>query len=151
MLPASPLHPEDGGTMVIRNLSILSFTNLAQGFSWKVDSYPYGQNFLPFIEPKISLTLCPEKFPPFDTIISQINPVQKFTNCLSKICLNNVLLSTLIPTTWSLPLNGICKEKVKLSQCFLLIVHHAINLYWGSGGIAPRNLDLGTIRRWVVS
>jgi hypothetical protein len=39
---------------------------------------------------------------------------------------------------WSLLL------KVKLSLC--LTEHHAMQAYWGSGGIAPRILDLGT--RW---
>jgi hypothetical protein len=34
--------------------------------------------------------------------------------------------------------------KVKLSLC--LTKHHAMKTYWGSGVIAPRNLDLGT--RW---
>jgi hypothetical protein len=36
------------------------------------------------------------------------------------------------------------KVKVKLSLC--LTKHHAMKTYWGSGGIAPRILDLGT--RW---
>jgi hypothetical protein len=36
------------------------------------------------------------------------------------------------------------KVKVKLSLC--LTKHHAIKAYWGSGGTAPRILDLGT--RW---
>jgi hypothetical protein len=36
------------------------------------------------------------------------------------------------------------KVKVKLSLC--LTKHHAMKGYWGSGGIAPRILDLGT--RW---
>jgi hypothetical protein len=35
-------------------------------------------------------------------------------------------------------------EKVKLSLC--LTKHHAMKTYWGSGGIAPFILDLGT--RW---
>jgi hypothetical protein len=39
--------------------------------------------------------------------------------------------------------------KVKLSLC--LTKHHAMKAYWESGCIAPRILDLGTIRRWVVS
>jgi len=34
--------------------------------------------------------------------------------------------------------------KAKLSLC--LTKHHAIRTYWGSGGIAPRVLDL--ITRW---
>jgi hypothetical protein len=34
---------------------------------------------------------------------------------------------------------------------FLLIEHHAMKAYWGSGGIAPRILDLGTRSRWVFS
>jgi hypothetical protein len=41
------------------------------------------------------------------------------------------------------------KVKVKLSLC--LTKHHAMKTYWGSGGIAPRILDLGTRWRWVVS
>jgi hypothetical protein len=32
-----------------------------------------------------------------------------------------------------------------------LIEHHAMKAYWGSGGIAPRIFDLGTLWRWVVS
>jgi hypothetical protein len=40
-----------------------------------------------------------------------------------------------------------CKNKVKLSLC--LTKHQADVL--GSGGIAPRILDLGTRQRWVVS
>jgi hypothetical protein len=36
------------------------------------------------------------------------------------------------------------KVKVKLSLC--LTKHHAMKTHWGSGGIAPRILDLGT--RW---
>jgi hypothetical protein len=32
-----------------------------------------------------------------------------------------------------------------------LTKHHAMKMYWVSGGIAPRILDLGTRWRWVVS
>jgi hypothetical protein len=32
-----------------------------------------------------------------------------------------------------------------------LIQHHAMKAYWGSGGIAPGILNLGTRRRWVIS
>jgi hypothetical protein len=39
--------------------------------------------------------------------------------------------------------------KVKLSLC--LIKHHAMKTYWGSRGIAPRILDLGTRWRWSAS
>jgi hypothetical protein len=38
--------------------------------------------------------------------------------------------------------HGKCKGKVVL--CFFLTEHHAMKAYWGSGGIAPRILDLGT-------
>jgi hypothetical protein len=41
------------------------------------------------------------------------------------------------------------KLKVKLSLC--LTKHHAMKTYWGSRGIAPGILDLGTRWRWVVS
>jgi hypothetical protein len=41
------------------------------------------------------------------------------------------------------------KVKVKLS--LFLTKHHAMKTYWGSEGIAPRILDLGTRGRWVVS
>jgi hypothetical protein len=40
-------------------------------------------------------------------------------------------------------------KKVKFSLC--LTKHHAMKAYCGSGGIAPRILDLGTRCRWVVS
>jgi hypothetical protein len=43
------------------------------------------------------------------------------------------------------------KAKVKLSLCSFLTEHHAIKACWGSGGIAPRILDLGTRWRLVVS
>jgi hypothetical protein len=33
----------------------------------------------------------------------------------------------------------------------VLTKHHAMKEYWGSGGIAPHFLDLGTRWRWVVS
>jgi hypothetical protein len=33
----------------------------------------------------------------------------------------------------------------------VLNYHHAMKTYWGSGGIIPRVLDLGTRWRWVVS
>jgi hypothetical protein len=42
-------------------------------------------------------------------------------------------------------------KKVKLSLWFLLTEHHATKAYWGSGGIAPCILDLGTRWRWVAS
>jgi hypothetical protein len=38
--------------------------------------------------------------------------------------------------------NAAIKVKVKLS--LYLGKHHAMKTYWGSGGIAPRILDLGT-------
>jgi hypothetical protein len=41
------------------------------------------------------------------------------------------------------------KVKVKLSLCFTK--HHSMKTCWGSGGIAPRILDLGTRWRCVVS
>jgi hypothetical protein len=37
----------------------------------------------------------------------------------------------------------------KLSLC--LTKHHAMKTYWRNGGLAPRILDLGTRRRWVVT
>jgi hypothetical protein len=40
---------------------------------------------------------------------------------------------------------------VKLFLCFFLTERHAMKAYWESGGIAPRILDLGTRRIWVVS
>jgi len=39
--------------------------------------------------------------------------------------------------------------KAKFSLC--LTDHHAMNLYWVSGGITPRILDLGTRWRCVFS
>jgi hypothetical protein len=41
------------------------------------------------------------------------------------------------------------KIKVKFLLC--LTKHHAIKTYWGSGGIAPRILVLGTRWRRVIS
>jgi hypothetical protein len=42
------------------------------------------------------------------------------------------------------------KVKIKLSLWFFWTEHHVMKEYWGSGGIAPRILDLGTRWRWVV-
>jgi hypothetical protein len=39
-----------------------------------------------------------------------------------------------------------CKVKVKVKVSLCLIKHHAMKMYWGSGGIALRIPDLGT--RW---
>jgi hypothetical protein len=41
---------------------------------------------------------------------------------------------------------GIIKVNVKVKLSLCLTKHHAMKTYWGSGGIAPRILDLGT--RW---
>jgi hypothetical protein len=38
------------------------------------------------------------------------------------------------------------KVKVKIKLSLYSTKHHAMKTYWGSGGIAPRILDLGT--RW---
>jgi hypothetical protein len=43
------------------------------------------------------------------------------------------------------------KVKVKLKLSLCLRKHDAMKTYWGSGGIAPRLLDLGTRWKWVVS
>jgi hypothetical protein len=43
------------------------------------------------------------------------------------------------------------KVNVKLSLCFFLTEHHSMEAYWGSGGIAPRIFDVGTIWKWMVS
>jgi len=51
------------------------------------------------------------------------------------------------------------KVNIKLSQlsttpwrCILcLIMYHAMKTYWGSGGLSPLVLSLGTGWRWVVS
>jgi hypothetical protein len=36
------------------------------------------------------------------------------------------------------------KVKIKLSLLLFLNGHHAMEVYWGRGGIIPRILDLGT-------
>jgi hypothetical protein len=43
------------------------------------------------------------------------------------------------------------KGKSEVVPAIFLTEHHSMKVYWGSGGIAPRILDLGTKRRWVVS
>jgi hypothetical protein len=35
--------------------------------------------------------------------------------------------------------------KVKLSPYFLLTEHHAMEAYWGSGGVAPRILETSAL------
>jgi hypothetical protein len=54
----------------------------------------------------------------------------------------NVKLHVTICTGFQLKMNK--KVKAKLSLC--LTKCHTMKTYWGSGGIAPRILDLGT--RW---
>jgi hypothetical protein len=43
------------------------------------------------------------------------------------------------------------KVKVKINWFLCLTKHHAMKTYWGSRGIAPRILDLGSRWRRVVS
>jgi hypothetical protein len=47
---------------------------------------------------------------------------------------------------WGGEVNGCRGKKIKLSVCYFLTDHHATKAYWGSGGIDPCVLDLGT--RW---
>jgi hypothetical protein len=42
-------------------------------------------------------------------------------------------------------------SKIELKFSLCLTKHHAMEMYWGSEGIAPRILDLGTRWRLVVS
>jgi hypothetical protein len=43
-------------------------------------------------------------------------------------------------------------EEGKRQSCpCALTKHHAMKAYWGSGGIAPGIIDLGTRWMWVVS
>jgi len=44
-----------------------------------------------------------------------------------------------------------CRIKVKVKLALCLIKGQAMKTYWGSEGIAPCILDLGTRWRWVVS
>jgi hypothetical protein len=41
----------------------------------------------------------------------------------------------------------IVQVKIKGAPVIFLTQHHAMKTYWGSGGIDPRILDLGTIKR----
>jgi len=43
------------------------------------------------------------------------------------------------------------KNKFLYKSCLCLTKHNAMKMYWGSGGIVPGILDLGTRWRWVVS
>jgi hypothetical protein len=62
------------------------------------------------------------------------------------IVLNDVSLSTFMEVGYLIK-NGV--DYKNLSLC--LTEHHAIKTYRGSGGIAPRILDLSTRWRWVTS
>jgi hypothetical protein len=43
-------------------------------------------------------------------------------------------------------------SKIRHTGLFLCLTkQNAMKMYWRSGGIAPRLLDLGTRRRWVAS
>jgi hypothetical protein len=68
------------------------------------------------------------------------------------LILNFNLTHILIPSTkylnWENSINTV-KGKGKVFTV-LLIRHHALKAYWGSGDIAPHILDLGTRWEWVV-
>jgi hypothetical protein len=53
------------------------------------------------------------------------------------------------PTLMSVAGKIIEGKKLKLSLC--LTKHHTVKMYWDSGDIAPRILDVGTRWRLVVS
>jgi hypothetical protein len=59
------------------------------------------------------------------------------------------LLRSWLNFTWHSVLINKVKVKLKLSLC--LTKQHTMKTYWGSGGIAPRILILGTRWKWVVS
>jgi hypothetical protein len=46
-------------------------------------------------------------------------------------------------------LSSNCASSTSFPLC--LTKHHAMKTYWGSGGVAPRILNLGARWRWVVS
>jgi hypothetical protein len=62
-------------------------------------------------------------------------------------CRINVLISF---GTSSQFIYKLLDNKVKVKLSLRLTKHHAMRAHWGSWGIAPRILDLGTRRRWVV-
>jgi hypothetical protein len=62
---------------------------------------------------------------------------------MDKFIISNMVIMLLLRQFCHIPC--MCK-KVKLSLC--LTKHRAMKTYWGSGGIAPRILDLGTRWRW---
>jgi hypothetical protein len=80
---------------------------------------------------------------------------QRYTTELSRLlhyCLLGILFFKVPQNMVSRPRHYVCdilyillKVKVKFSLC--LCMHHAMETYWGSGGIAPRILDRGTRRR----
>jgi len=60
----------------------------------------------------------------------------------------------------AVPTASLCTKKVKFSLCLskhhamkphLLINHHTMKTYWGSGGIVLSILNLDTLRRWVAA
>jgi hypothetical protein len=57
----------------------------------------------------------------------------------------------MIPAKWGCLPDDTTTWKGKVVPVLLLTEHHALNEYWGSGGIAVRILDLDTRCRWVVS
>jgi hypothetical protein len=75
-----------------------------------------------------------ELLPPRPTQKLEGHPLSVVCDCFN---LNNQKYTNITPLT------------LKLSLC--LTKHHAMKTYWGSGGIAPRSLDLGTRWRWVIS
>jgi hypothetical protein len=70
----------------------------------------------------------------------------------------NVVASTVhgLHSIFCLSITGLRKRFPFLPRIFSINTcasteHHAMNAYWGSGGMAPRVLDLCTRWRWVIS
>jgi hypothetical protein len=81
------------------------------------------------------------------------NPTQKIGNDLKKI-------NELERNSKNENITDLCRGKnefkkgvkVKVKLSLFLTKHHAMKTYWGSGGIVPRILDLGTRwREWSAS
>jgi hypothetical protein len=87
-----------------------------------------------------------ERSPPYIAEVNNDGAIPPFPVSLHGVMFNYVFVEWRTLHTWS-----VNNDKVKLKSFLSLIKRSDIKTYWGSGGIAPRILDLGTGWNWVVS
>jgi hypothetical protein len=149
-------HPDDGGSKVLRNVDIPPHCILkmeaSKSFETVVSHQILSWRWRQVVPSKLWY---PTIFHPEDRGIKVLRNVgipPYFILKMVAVRSSETLMSYHITTRRHNPEDlDLIMVKVKLSLCFYITEHHAMKAYWGSGGIAPRILDLGIRWRWVVS